>query len=175
MQIDSEQEIQEIGEFYSTIDTFLGMDAEALSHVKPEVSSWSLGQQIVHISMAHSAMWHAIQNILEKKSPASPEGAVSLGAIRVLESGSFPRNRFSAPEQVTPPAVPSITEIQKWGRLSKLSYTRISARAITLPEHSWFIPHPLMGPLDARAWIRTINIHGKHHLSIMHEIESASI
>ena len=107
--------------------------------------------------------------------PTSPiHTALNPGAVEALRQDTFPRNRFQAPDIVAPAPDTDMNELRKWVRVSRMAYDRMASLAPTLPELSSFIPHPILGPLDARAWLRTIRIHGEHHLGIIRDIDSAT-
>jgi hypothetical protein len=65
------------------------------------------------------------------------------------------------------------SNISKWGRVSQVAFQRMENISPSLPENSYFLSHPILGPGNARMWLKMIRIHAEHHLEIIHEIDAA--
>ena len=174
MNIEPVYEYDRISKFYGAMDEILGWPEQQLLSSAPDISKWSIAQQIVHICMSNSGMWRSIGRILSEKEPAVASATTLDVAVEFLEKGEFPRNSIHAPTVVQPEPDTGFDEIQKWSRVSRMAFQRMADIAPALPEKSYYLPHPILGHADARTWLRMIRIHAEHHLAIIRDIDEAA-
>lgn len=145
-------------------------DPDALAARVPDISRWSVAQQVEHLVNVDRAVLDGIDRLLEgdgeKGGPKLP-GWVTLLGRRI------PRGRAKAPEAVEPRGVDVETLTERaaetrrrveehQGRIGELARIRLTR------------PHPVLGGFDARQWILFLYIHERHHLAIVDDILRAA-
>lgn len=173
LEIDPSYEYNRISLSYTAMGEILDWPESRLFARVPDVSNWSVGQQIVHISMTNSGMWRSIGKILSEREPAVENSVVAPQVIELLRGESFERYAVKAPPVVQPPDKITIDEIRKWASISHTAFRRMADIAPTLPENTFYVSHPIIGSLNARAWLRTLRIHCEHHLAIIRDVDAA--
>jgi hypothetical protein len=133
MNIDPTYEYNRISKFYDAMDEILEWPERRLSAKAPDISKWSVGQQIVHICMSNSGMWRSIGRILSEKEPAVQSATMQTRAVELMKKGELERNSFQAPSMVEPEPDTGLDDIQKWGRVSRIAFQRMASIAPTLP------------------------------------------
>ncbi len=136
-----------------------------------DVSGWSIGQHLDHLGNANREMAGAIQKILAGDAGSSRSGPTLVGRA-VLFSGWIPRGAGKAPEYTAPQAT-SPDQIKD--NLSRsLEAVRQLGDALADIERSdgrW--SHFVFGGLSPMQWLRTMDVHTRHHLKIIRDIERA--
>ena len=134
---------------------------------RPEISRWSVGQQLLHVCLANGSIGIAISRLLRK---GGEEGTARLDTVNLLASGTFPRGVAQAPERAVPTAHPTKAEIEDALAKAKGRWEGLAGRAAEIDAAVGTTAHHALGPLDAAAWVRFAAMHGLHHLRIVDEI-----
>jgi hypothetical protein len=151
------------------IDRVIERDEPLLRTPAPAISSWTAEQQIAHVALANELV---ARNL---KSLARGSGAlvVSSGeqvprAIGLLASGRIPRGEAQSPRMVRPPSQPERELLLTWIADDRREIEALDPAAIT--SNGLFVPHQLLGPLDAPQWLRFAVVHTRHHLEIARDV-----
>ncbi len=141
-----------------------------LSVRSTRVSKWSTGQQLEHMYLSSHYVLDRIEEALTGANQANHMGIYGVG---LMVGGFIPRYVFPT----IPPLVP------KSGSLSHIEPLR-ETLATRLEKIAWDLDllkssagkslHPRMKYLTASQWIFFADIHHRHHLAIMKDIQSAA-
>jgi hypothetical protein len=151
----------------------LAGEADEDLHARAEgVSAWSVAQQLEHLGLTGEKVLDVLDAIL--RDPATPpRGRPNPAGWMVLLSGRIPRGRVQTrPEWVPPDSSP---ERARQGVAALAARTAaLAARAGELAAARATRPHPRLGQLDARRWLRFLVIHQEHHLRLVRDIRAAA-
>ena len=141
----------------------------------PEVSGWSVAQQLEHLLLADRGILTAIEDALEKPpegDAAAPQGGPSLVGRFILYTGFIPRGRGKAPDITRPQGMSTEQLASGFGgvchRVEALGdeLARVDdIRATRL--------HPLLGHFTPARWVRFSRVHHNHHAKIIGDILGA--
>jgi hypothetical protein len=139
---------------YDETDT-LWTDPHVLS--RPSPNAWSAGEHLHHAEMVNRGVIGAIRRVQAGRGAPEP---VAEAALAFLDSGEIGRPR-KAPGMVHPPldlTAEAAAELRQSNRdrLAQLDPADVSQAEAT-------VPHPLLGPLRPRDWVRFALIHTRHH------------
>lgn len=139
----------------------------------PEVSGWSVAQQVYHAAKAGRGMLRATE-VLTAPDHNYPEAdGPNRAGQAVLLRGRFPRGRGEAPANTRTDASVTREELTRTVDKFVAQVARAEAALAARPTLRGRIDHPYFGPLNAAEWVRNARIHTDHHLAIIREIEEA--
>lgn len=154
-----------------------GLSREQMDH-RPSAGSWSIGEVLQHLALAHEATAKLMANLLrrarEEDAPRDPEPAGSMltaidDVVPGVEEGKAP-----APERVTPRSYVAPEE-----SLARLDASRRRLEE-TVGELSAFdlrglrFPHPFFGELDAYQWLLVTGWHERRHARQIDRIRASA-
>ena len=142
--------------------------SEAWQRKDPEVSGWSVAQQVHHAALVAGFIGMGARRLLRTEGEKGPELAAPARAL--LEAGEIPRGVAVAPENFVPDDEPDAEVVlglldkaeKNWGKLRGQEEKIVSGTAQ--------LPHPILGPLTISEWVRFAGVHTEHHLKIVREI-----
>jgi hypothetical protein len=145
-------------------------DEQLLSLRAPEISAWSVAEQIEHLRRSDLSILDALGR-LETENP--PAGSPTLAGRLVLATGFIPRGRGRAPSAVKP------LDIQPGelpGQLRHVveRFTDITADLERLSASRATIRHPALGFFTASQMLAFAGIHHYHHLKIIRDIHRSA-
>ncbi len=143
---------------------------ERLSYRAQRISAWSVADQLDHIARATQAMAGAIEEALQPEAPGG--GRLSLVGRAVLFTGWIPRGAGKAP-QGTRPETGSREQLGSLLTESRRALDRLESRLPEIDGARGRVNHFAFGDLTPRQWLRVIEIHTRHHLKIIRDIQSA--
>jgi hypothetical protein len=147
----------------------LAADPAHLERRAPQVSDWSLGLQLEHVTHVCRSVLDTLGRILG--GDARDAGGPNLRGRVFLTLNWIPRGRGKAPERMRPQGIDAgqLTAglARERQRLSELELDALAGAGGTLP-------HPIFGPLDARLWLRFLEVHNHHHWKIVRDILQSS-
>jgi hypothetical protein len=154
------------------VDEWITKHGDAIGRPEPSISGWSAEQHLAHLTLANELIVRNLKS-LTKESGALVvrEAAQSETALAILHAGQLPRGRAQSPRMVRPPEV-----IERELMLEWLADVRQELKTIDpaqLPKGRVFVPHQLLGPLDAPQWLRFGVVHTRHHMVIAREVLAA--
>ena len=144
-------------------------DPPELARRAPEVSAWSVAQQLEHLVLSDRTILDGLEKIERGEIAARGGGETLLGRV-ILLAGRIPRGKGKAPERVLPSgldgeATAAALETVK-RRFESLDLARLDASAGTFA-------HPFFGHLTGGRWLRFVDVHHRHHGRIIDEIRRA--
>lgn len=141
-----------------------------LSRRAPEVSSWSVAQQLEHLALSDRGIVAGIEKI-ERGEIAERGGKINAVGRKVLLSGRIPSGRGQAPPRSTPQGLDgeqiaaALATVKQ--RFEELDLARLEASQGTFP-------HPYFGHFRAVQWLRFVDLHHVHHQKIIADIRRSS-
>jgi hypothetical protein len=147
----------------------LARDPAELARQRPEVSAWSVAQQIEHLVLSDRSVLDGLEKIESGELASRGGGAKFLGRM-ILLTGWIPRGRGKAPERARPSGLDgertaaALEAVKE--RFERLGLARLEAAPGTFS-------HPIFGHLDGRRWLRFIDVHQRHHRRIIDDIRRA--
>jgi hypothetical protein len=144
-----------------------------LQRLAPHLSGWSVQQHLEHLAIVNPGVYGFIDQIL-RQPPGSPAQAPIESILVFLNSGVIPRGRVQAPDFVMPRGVPP-EEIRACCNQALALFRGLESRFPLLESSRGTFPHPVLGPLTPVLWLRFTEIHTRHHLAIVDEIDAAAV
>ena len=139
----------------------------------PEVSGWSAGEHLFHLTLANDMSVKNARNLLEGRGRLRTDRVpLDPRASAVLARGRLPLGT-EAPRFVRPPAEPDLAiardiqgDVAEGARL-------LVQRTSDLRAAEQGIPHQTLGVLSAAEWLRFARIHTAHHLILARQVLAA--
>ena len=145
----------------------LAEDDATLVRRAPDVSAWSVGQQLEHLAKANDTCLQAVRAL--SAQDGAPAGKPTFAGRMVLRFGRIPRGRGSAPEFTVPGDEPAPDDVR-----ALLAAAEEAARGVEPPPKGGPTrTHPALGEFTAAQWLRFAEIHANHHLRIIRDILGA--
>ena len=136
------------------------------------VSAWSPAQHVDHVLRALEILWGRAEDLVEGRSAEiQPTGGPGLLTRLVLLTGWIPRGRGRAPDAALPDPRPVRHRLRVALRDACVRVESLRSRADALTAATGVLPHPQLGDFDARRWIRFADVHTRHHLAIVADID----
>jgi hypothetical protein len=147
--------------------------AERLAVREGRISAWSVGDHLEHMLRVGRSVLGMVDKLRAEPRPGPAPGIRPVGRL-ILLVGFIPRGRARAIKSVVPQGL-SRESLQTdlaalHARLAAIEPEQLSV----LETAEGRMPHPVFGSLDARQWLRFLEIHQHHHLKIILDIERLS-
>ncbi|MBK7875332.1 MAG: DinB family protein [Planctomycetes bacterium] len=163
--LDPARDLAALSALQGTIDALLALDANVLSTVVPSVSGWSAEQHIAHVALANELVLRNLKSLVKGSGMLVVKGGEPHPrALELLAAGRLPRGEAQAPRMVRPPERVERALLVQWLEDGKRELATIDAAQLVASELK--VPHQILGPLDARQWLRFGAVHTRHHLVI---------
>jgi hypothetical protein len=133
----------------------------------PEVSGWSVAQQVDHLLMV---VEKSVERLLSRPEPLS-RGLTWTGRI-VLGLGWFPRGSARAPKGFEGRQIACSELVARLAAL-RARLAELAAARDVLERREPVVPHPYFGGLSAARTLRNAVVHTEHHLAIVRDIRRA--
>jgi hypothetical protein len=143
------------------------IDRPDLALRRETISAWSLGEQIDHVLKVAATMLGRLAE--DGKEPKTP---ISLDGRAVLLLGWIPRGVGKAPEATRGMLVPAAELRAALAQVRELA-ARLDADDARLTHRRRTVRHPRFGGLTPAQALRFLEIHTRHHLKILRDIERA--
>ena len=135
--------------------------------IAPSVSKWSIGEQIEHLLFVDARTCERIAN-------PSPSNQIEIRRATLLSRlpvmlGFIPRGKIKAPEVAIPKKISKDALVAELG-LVKERVMNLPTIEQELLESRDLIPHPRLGGLTRKEWLRFLQVHQHHHLKIIQDI-----
>lgn len=147
-------------------------DDDALLARAPEVSAWSVAQQLEHLGLTGVRVLDAIDAILADPE-APPRGRPNPAGWLVLLTGRIPRGRVVTRAEWSPEVASPERARQAVADLARRTAV-LAARAGELVAARPTRPHPVLGQFTAGRWLRFLAIHQDHHLRLARDVRAAA-
>lgn len=149
-------------------DFLTGLDEQEFQRC-PAEGTWSYSEVYSHVLYVNKASIMAIERCIHKNKNSS--GRLSWKAWLVFFSGRLPPWKMKAPENVAA-MVSKISLEEARNELIKIQ-ERLPGLLPDLQKASGNakVYHAVLGKLNARQWLRFIEIHSRHHLRQLRRIQ----
>lgn len=134
------------------------------------VSGWSPAQHVDHVLRALEMTARYVERLEEGEAVDAQRGPTLAGRV-ILLTGWIPRGRGDAPRMAQPDPRPVRHRLRVALREAMQRRERLLDRAAALQHVPGRIPHHLLGGFDAVEWVRFLQIHTRHHLAIVADID----
>lgn len=169
--IDVSAELEQLAGFYTEAAQVADLPDEELFRENLDVSAWSAGHHLFHISLANELAMRNVRMIVDGQSPFVKDTVEpNLFGHLLMVWGSMPRGVGKAPRAVFPPAKPDPQIVRDTFRQNREDLAEWSERGAEIQAAKGGIRHKQLGQLGANHWLRFARIHGWHHLAIMREV-----
>lgn len=171
LDFDPAEELAAIHGILDTFDRLRNSGPEVMDRRAPQVSGWSVAQHLYHCALATGLSLRNTASLVRGKGRLiQEEGSLSKEAEAVLASGRTERGQAEAPRMVTPPEEVNPEFLAMELETNRKDMERLAEQASEILAAPNWIPHQLLGPLDAVSWLRFTHLHAKHHLDIAQDI-----
>ncbi|QDU67826.1 DinB family protein [Engelhardtia mirabilis] len=171
---DTPADVRRLFDFYRECESIVALEDELLFAAAPEVSGWSAGHHLFHITLANELALRNVRMLVDGGSKwIVHEGGPSLLGLLSVHHGVIPRGVGQAPRAVTPPARPDPTVVRDTYHSNVAELERLTGDLDSIIAARGGIPHADLGVLSATRWLRFAGLHGQHHLRIMREVLEA--
>lgn len=165
---------QAIGTLCDRLVAMLAWEDHRLHARVPQISQWSVAQQLEHIAATGRRMLAMIA-LLESGAAhdgVRAKGRPSVTGRAILLTGRIPRGRAEAPEGTHPQPAPTRAELAAAVQ-DLVAEARARARGTGgLKAIDGVGRHPVLGWFRAPQWWRFLRIHTEHHLAIVADIDA---
>jgi hypothetical protein len=136
----------------------------------PSHGNWSYSETYSHIFQSGLLSFIAIENCIQHNGVLSRK-SIQWIPMLILYFGQFPPGKIKAPKRIAS-MVKKISkeEAQALIKKCKLRLQEISPLVNAADPHQK-IKHPRLGLLNAKQWLRFIEIHTNHHVKQLKRIE----
>jgi len=149
------------------VSSVIGLGDAALALRAPEVSAWSVAEQVDHLVKVNQSIF---SHLLTRTPASGPR--ISLAGRLVLLTGHFPRGRGESPRKLRGQQA-SAVELAAAHEKSRDTFRILAAEPEPLLDPSAVLPHKMFGALTAAQALRFVPIHTRHHLRIVADIRAA--
>lgn len=172
MEISPTLDLPRLRRFCALIDAWIAEHGDALGRAAPAVSAWTAEQHLAHLTLANELVLRNVKSLVKESGVlVVREAAQSEVAIELLKAGRLPRGEAQSPRMVRPPEVIDRELMLEW--LSDVRRELETVDPVELRPGRVFVPHQILGPLDAPQWLRFAVVHTRHHLVIAREVLEA--
>lgn len=144
-------------ELSTTLENYIPQRNELNTEVSQSDVAWHLDHSIKVIN--------AMSDSLISSDPTTYKGSFNLIRNVVFTTGIIPRGVGKAPDEVKPPEVVSLEDLQSQLKIAKAKLMSLD----DLDENASY-SHPAFGTLNRDQTLLAIEIHTNHHLKIVKDI-----
>ena len=162
------KELRRIGEQLRTVEAILDEGEEKLGRRAPEVSAWSVAEQLDHLT---KVLERALG--LLASGPPRLERGINLVGRLLLAVGRLPRGVGKSPSAVRGVERPASELRGAVARVRALVASLDDAGSALAGRHPVF-PHPYFAGLTPAQTLRFLVVHTDHHLRIVADIRRAT-
>jgi len=143
---------------------------EAVFQATPPIAGWSYSEVYSHIFDSSILSVMALENCIAGKAEQQKTAfAVKL----ILFFGSLPPQKYKVPSRLAD-RVKKITKVEALSFIHQFENALTKAHpGIAQADANQKTKHPRLGYLNAKQWLRFIEIHLKHHLKQLNRIEKS--
>lgn len=145
-------------------------EAVAFDARAPDTSGWSVGEHLEHLLLADRFMLGLLEGAAGGEPPvdAGP-GRPTLPGYLVLWTGFIPRGAGKAPAGARPRGL-SREEVLRGLAAERQRLAGLEPELPGIAAAAYTIPHPALGRLTPRRWLRFAAVHHAHHARIVRDI-----
>ena len=136
------------------------------------ISAWSPAQHVDHVLRALDMILDAVDTLRhEETGPVGGDGVPNLAGFAVLTTGWIPRRRGKAPEAAVPEPLPVRQRLREAVFETTARVRSLLPEAQRIAGAAGTLPHPVLGAFRAPQWVRFADIHTRHHMAIVADID----
>ena len=154
----------------------LAGDAEKCGTTAPEISLWSVGDQLEHLLLADGAILDVIDRLCEVTEPTDQEAAKGRPALLgwvVLTTGFIPRGKAKAPDSTSPAGMSQAGLVSGFAEVRD-RVDALASRLGAIQDVPYTHGHAKLGHFRPSNWVRFCGVHHAHHAKIVRDILEAS-
>jgi len=159
-----------LGQAEHLVELAVGSDERFLGCCA-DLSRWSIGQHLDHLANANREIVGAVEKILAGEAGPTRSRPTMVGRA-VLFSGWIPRGKGRAPEYTTPKAT-APDQIKDNLDRSLEAVRQLEDALPEIESSQGQADHFAFGGLTPMQWLRLMDVHTRHHLKIINDIEQA--
>jgi hypothetical protein len=170
-----EADMKRIEAHWPRIEAHL-VDAEYCGRRDEGVSSWGVGQQLLHLLRAQKMICEGLGRLLAGSGPPPGLSAPADNAEefkRTVLAGGIPRGVGDSPEFLRVDAAPEFEAIRREFDDARAAWAAISGLSLEIGTCEATFPHHRLGPMNAAEWLCFIAHHNDLHLGIIDDILAA--
>ena len=156
------RQLERLEEILAEVTSILAEDEAALAASRPEISGWSIAEQLDHVLKVNSSV---LTRIAEK--PLALDKPINMIGRVVLAVGWIPRGKGRSPKSLRGVVATRNDLIAATARL-RAQIDAVSNDLIARRDP--VVPHPFFGGLTAEQALRFIVVHSAHHMKIVRDI-----
>ncbi len=148
------------------------LDAEQRTSRAPDVSAWSVAEQIQHLVQADR---HILGWLVEvaRGTAVDHSGKISRIGRMVLFTGWIPRGKGKAPRGTLPEGQDPEQTLAAFDDITGMM-DEIAGASRQVAASRVRRPHPLLGNFTTYQWVRFGQTHHRHHRAIIQDILAAA-
>jgi|GEM_PF-627071 len=135
------------------------------------VSKWSLARHAYHAALINTRMLGAARKLAEGDADVAVDGRANLIGWLVLTLGRMPRGKGRSPREFVPPEDLDDELLADALHDSRRQLTLLEPYLSALGSSEKRLPHPVLGALTPKQWLRAARMHAVHHSRIIADIE----
>ena len=168
--IDPQANYSALQELLTQGAAYLDWPEDKLLHVHTEISGWSVGQHLYHITMANGSIPKLIER-LKAGRLGNTEDEPKPEMLELITQGIIPGGR-KAPERAVPPEELTAELLNRDFKRMQKATQRLEPILGELHAIPNRFPHMYFGPMSALQWLRFMEIHTRHHMVIVDKLVS---
>ena len=173
--IDVREQHGKLLETYDELEGLITQMGDQLLVAAPEVSGWSVGEHIEHLSITTSMSCKLIVRMTEGKageSDLTPNAERLAILMRGADAGSL-RLGIQAGPRMSPQPGLDREKIQTNLNRTRIKIGQVEAVLDQVPAVTTRFKHMFFGPLLCSEWVFFIHQHARHHLNIAKAVRAA--
>jgi hypothetical protein len=147
------------------IESLIEAGDATLTRRAPAISAWSISEQLDHTLKVRRSIFEVL---LSEPEPL-PGGMNLLGRMAFI-AGWIPRGMGKSPERLRGQPKSDV-ELRRALASTAEPYGRLRAAEAILSNPARVLPHPRFGGLRALEALRFTDIHDRHHLKLIRDIQ----
>lgn len=166
-------ELARLRELNAELAAVMELEETKLVRPAPSISGWTALQHAAHTTLANELVLRNLRNLAKGSGMfVVTEAQQSAEALAALERSDLRRGQARSPRMVVPPADLERATVAQWIAEFRRELAAFE-RELPAEFPRAFVPHQLLGPLDASEWARFAAVHTQHHLTIAREVLAA--
>ena len=169
MPFNAQRQIERLTAQYTRLEHLAGLNDACLTQVRSGISEWTPAQHLFHLLLANElSLKNAAALVAQKGLLIREQGQLQEGAAAVLERGRIGRGEAQSPRFVRPRGTVDLGFVREL-----VHSTRAQLKALntaTVASAPGYIPHQILGDLNAVQWLRFARMHTAHHILIVRDL-----
>ena len=165
--MDAHDLLRDANEAIAEMQLLLDLPDDVLGRVAPEVSDWSMAQQLEHVLRSNRSIALAMVRAVDAPS----DGGLTESGQRVLDGGAIPRGVGQAPASMRATEAVDLAKLRATWRKMAARYAAMDTSGMDAVQGR--VAHQYFGHLTPVEWLRFVGVHTRHHLAIAQDIRAS--